>query len=151
MLLRCCLIHKSIIILWHFLYLLYLCPFLDLGLFMLYYVIYFSFSFSFSVWLFVEDHERRRICSSAYFLEYFLFFWTLTWMKNVNNFRVAKVRPQHGVAYKAVPYIKKRVLTGHWSFQPLNAYSFFCDLRPAFLQFWLVSWWFLASPRDKCG
>ena len=114
MLLRCCLIHKSIIILWHFLYLLYLCPFLDLGLFMLYYVIYFSFSFSFSVWLFVEDHERRRICSSAYFLEYFLFFWTLTWMKNVNNFRVAKVRPQHGVAYKAVPYIKKRVLTGQW-------------------------------------
>ena len=114
MLLRCCLIHKSIIILWNFLYLLYLCPFLDLGLFMLYYVIYFSFSFSFSVWLFVEDHERRRICSSAYFLEYFLFFWTLTWMKNVNNFRVAKVRPQHGVAYKAVPYIKKRVLTGQW-------------------------------------
>ena len=114
MLLRCCLIHKSIIILWHFLYLLYLCPFLDLGLFILYYVIYFSFSFSFSVWLFVEDHERRRICSSAYFLEYFLFFWTLTWMKNVNNFRVAKVRPQHDVAYKAVLYIKKRVLTGQW-------------------------------------
>ena len=35
MLLRCCLIHKSIIILWHFLYLLYLFPCLDLGLFML--------------------------------------------------------------------------------------------------------------------
>ena len=34
MLLRCCLIHKSIIILRHFLYLLHLCTCLDLGLFM---------------------------------------------------------------------------------------------------------------------
>ena len=34
MLLRCCLIHISIIILRHLLYLLYLCPCLDLGLFM---------------------------------------------------------------------------------------------------------------------
>ena len=33
MLLRCCLIHISIIILRHFLYLLYLCPWLDIGLF----------------------------------------------------------------------------------------------------------------------
>ena len=33
MLHSCCLIHKSIIILRHFLYLLYLCPCLDLGLF----------------------------------------------------------------------------------------------------------------------
>ena len=36
MLLRCCLIHKSIIILRHFLYLLYLCPCLFLGLFLSY-------------------------------------------------------------------------------------------------------------------
>ena len=36
MLLRCCLIQTSIIMLWHFLYLLYLCPCQDLGLFMLY-------------------------------------------------------------------------------------------------------------------
>ena len=36
MLLRCCLIHISIIIVRHFLYLLYMCSYLDLGLFMLY-------------------------------------------------------------------------------------------------------------------
>ena len=36
MLFRCCLIHISIIILRHFLYLLYLCPCLNLGLFMSY-------------------------------------------------------------------------------------------------------------------
>ena len=36
MLLRCCLIYISIIILRHFLYLLYLCPCLELGLFMSY-------------------------------------------------------------------------------------------------------------------
>ena len=36
MLLRCCLIYISIIILMHFLHLLYLCPCLDLGLFMSY-------------------------------------------------------------------------------------------------------------------
>ena len=36
MLLRCCLIHISIIIVRHFLYTLYLCSFLDLGLFMSY-------------------------------------------------------------------------------------------------------------------
>ena len=42
MLLRCCLIHISIIILRHFLYLLYLCPCLDLGLFMSYLLDLFS-------------------------------------------------------------------------------------------------------------
>ena len=50
MLLRCCLVHISIIILRHFFNLLYLCPCPDLGLFMYrIYVIYFSFSSSFSL------------------------------------------------------------------------------------------------------
>ena len=47
MFLRCSLIHKSIIIPRYFLYLLYLCPCLDVGLLCLIYVIYFSFSSSF--------------------------------------------------------------------------------------------------------
>ena len=50
-LLRYCLIRMSIIILRHFLYLLYLCPCLDLGLFMSYLCDFFSFSSSFSLWL----------------------------------------------------------------------------------------------------
>ena len=47
---RCRLIHKSIIILRHFLYLLYLCPCLDLGLFMSYLCdLFFIFVFIFSM------------------------------------------------------------------------------------------------------
>ena len=70
-LLRCCLIHISIIIVRHFLYLLYLCPWLDLGLFMSYLCdLFFSFSSSFSLWLIVRSHEYRHICSLVYFSEY---------------------------------------------------------------------------------
>ena len=48
MLLRCCLTHVSIIILGHTLYLLYLCPCLDLGLFMPYLCdLFFNFIFIF--------------------------------------------------------------------------------------------------------
>ena len=48
MLLKCCLIHKSIIILRHFLYLLYLCPYLDLGSFFPYLCdLFFAFIFIF--------------------------------------------------------------------------------------------------------
>ena len=48
MLLSCCLIYISIIILRHFLYFLYLCPCLDLGLFMLYlFDLFFIFIFIF--------------------------------------------------------------------------------------------------------
>ena len=64
-LLRCCLIHISIIILRHFLYLLYLCPCLVLGLFKSYLCDLFSFSSSFSL-----IHKYRHACSFAYFLEY---------------------------------------------------------------------------------
>ena len=46
MLLRCCLVHISIIIMRHFLYFLYLCPCTDLGLFMSYLSDPFLFFFS---------------------------------------------------------------------------------------------------------
>ena len=49
MLPRCCLLHKSIIILRHFLYLLYLCPCLEQGLFMSYLCgLFFIFIFIFN-------------------------------------------------------------------------------------------------------
>ena len=60
-----------IIILRHLLYLLlYLCPCLDLDLFLWYICDLFSFSSSFSLWVIVSSDECRHTCSSAYFLEY---------------------------------------------------------------------------------
>ena len=38
-----------------------------------------------------------------YFLEYALFFWMITWMKNVNNFQIEKVHPQ-GAAYHLLDF-----------------------------------------------
>ena len=33
-------------------------------------------------------------CSFDYFVEYVHYFWMITWIKNVNNFQIAKVQPQ---------------------------------------------------------
>ena len=63
-LLRCCLINIDIIIPRHFLYLLYLCLRLDVGLLCLIYVIYFHFHL----------HFCRHASSFACFLEYALLF-----------------------------------------------------------------------------
>ena len=74
MLIRCRLIHKSIIILKDFLYLLYLCPCLYLGLFFSYlcYVFFiFIFIFIMTACIFLWT---RHTCSFAYFLEYVLLF-----------------------------------------------------------------------------
>ena len=40
----------------------------------------------------MNNHEQQH-----YFLEYVVLLWMITWMKNVNNFQIAKVQPQ-GVA-----------------------------------------------------
>ena len=72
MLLRCCLIHISIIILRCFTYLLYLCLCLHLGLFMLYLCeSIFIFLFIF-IMINCISHECRHACCLAYFLEYVL-------------------------------------------------------------------------------
>ena len=51
----------------------------------------------------------------AYFLENaLLFFWMITWMKNVNKFQIAKIQPKDAaqrlldfcIAYKSVAYKK---------------------------------------------
>ena len=96
-LLRCYLIHVSIIMLRHFWYLLYLCSCLDLGLFMSFMCdLLLTFIFV-SLWLI------NRIISWKHplffcFLEYVLLFKMITWMKNGNKFEIVKVRPQN-VAY----------------------------------------------------
>ena len=116
MLLRCCLIHISIIILRHFLYLLYLRPLLDVGLFISYLCdLFFIFMFTFTDILLL-----LLIFQNMYY-----YFWIITGMKkNVNNFQTTKVQPQGvaqhlldfcqfqpGVTYKSVAYKKKRVYT----------------------------------------
>ena len=93
MLLRCCLIPISIIILRHFLYLLWLCLCLDLGLLCRIYMIYFLFSSSFSwrliVWI------QTHLFLGLFFRKYAFLDDNVD--ENVNNFQLAKVQPQ-GVA-----------------------------------------------------
>ena len=99
MLLRCGLIHLSIIILRHYIYyiyyrhyLLYLGPRLDLSLFMSYLCdLFFIFIFIFIM--------INRMNTDTFFLLLLLqnmsyCFWMITWIKNVNNFQIAKVQPQ---------------------------------------------------------
>ena len=62
MLLRCCLIY--------YIYVLYLCPCLDLGLFMS----YLCFLVFILIFIFIMIHEYRYTCPFAYFLEYILLF-----------------------------------------------------------------------------
>ena len=69
MLPRCCLIDKSIITLRHVLYLLYLCPTLDLGLFMSH-LFYLFFSF-----IFIFIRMNRIISLIQTHLLFWLFFW----------------------------------------------------------------------------
>ena len=71
MLLRCCLLHIGIIMLRHFLYLIYLCPCLELGRFMSYLCdIFFIFIFIFIM----INRMNTDTCSFGYFLEYVLLF-----------------------------------------------------------------------------
>ena len=93
MLLRCCLIHVRIIIVIHFLYLLYLCPCLDLGLFMSY------LCDLFFIFIFIFIKINRIVSWIQTYLFFCLFdvsyyFWMITCMKNVNNFQMVKVQPQ---------------------------------------------------------
>ena len=77
-LLRCCLIRISIIILRHFLYLLYLWPCLDLGLFMLYLCdLFVVFIF---ILIMINRMNTDTFVFLLMFLEYFLIFYS-----NVNE------------------------------------------------------------------
>ena len=100
-LLKCCLIEISIIILRHYLYLLYLCLCLDPGLVMLY---------------LCDLH--RRTCSFTHFLEYVLLFLDDNFVEECEKFSNRKYSTwgcclafawcqfQPGVAYKSVAYKK---------------------------------------------
>ena len=90
MLLRCCVIHITIIILRDILYLVYLCP--CLGQIMLYLCdLFFIFSFIFIVINHITLLKQKHLFF-VQFLECLL--WMITWMKKKNHFKLAKVQPQ---------------------------------------------------------
>ena len=91
MLLRNSLVHITIIVLRHILYLVYLCSCLGLGLFMWYLLDLFFFIFSL---IFIVIHHiipfKRMHLFFVHFLEYYL--WMITSMKKANNFQIVKVQ-----------------------------------------------------------
>ena len=91
----------SIIILRRFLYLLYLCPCLDLCLLMSHLChLFFIFIFIFIVINFATSWVKTRLL--AFFLIFqtmSYYFWMVTWMKNMNNSQIAKVYPQDVAQY----------------------------------------------------
>ena len=122
MLLKCCSIHKTIIIPRHILHLVHLCPCSGLGIFMSYLCdLFFIFSLIFIVINHITSFKQTYLFFAP-FLEYFLLFFIISWIKKANNFQIAIVRPQllsfclifcqfqPGVVYKRVVYKKKRVI-----------------------------------------
>ena len=84
MLFRCCLIHKSIIILRHFLYLLYLCSCTDLGLFMLYlcdlgFFVSIWFSFPFFIFIMINHIIWWKQTYLFFFLFFTIYFVNFEW------------------------------------------------------------------------
>ena len=99
MLLRCCLIHITIIILRHILYSVYLCPCLGVGLFILFFcALLFIFSLFFISVTHITSLKETHL-SFVYFLKFcvFFIFWMIKWIKKANNFQIVKIQPQ-GVA-----------------------------------------------------
>ena len=122
MLLSCRLINISIIIVRHFLYLLYLCPCIDSGQFISY------LCDLFFIFIFICIMINRLISwiqthCFAYYLKYALLFLDDNVDEDVNNFQIVKVQPhgnashlldfcqfQPGIAYKSVSH-KKACIT----------------------------------------
>ena len=89
---RCCLIHATIIMVSHILYLLYMCPCLDLGLLISYQCdLLFIFSFIFIVINHITSFKQTYLFF-VHFLERLLLF--LDDNVEANNFQIAKDQPQ---------------------------------------------------------
>ena len=94
LLLRCCLIHATIIILRQILYLVYLYPCLGLGLSMPYLCdLFLVFSLIFIAINHITSFKQTYLFFE-HILEYLLLFLMIIWMKKVNNFQRAKVQLQ---------------------------------------------------------
>ena len=94
MLLRCCLIHITIIILRYILHLVCLCLCLSRGLFMLYLCdLFFLFSLIFFAINYVTSFKQTYLFL-VHFFEYLLLFLGNNTMKKANNFQIARVQHQ---------------------------------------------------------
>ena len=91
---RFCLIHRTIIILRHILYFVYMCPCLGLDR---YIYIYIYISNLRDLFFNFQAHLNRRTCFFYVIRISSVNFWMLTLMKKANNFQIAWVQPQ-GVA-----------------------------------------------------
>ena len=87
MLLRYCLIYISIIILRHFLYLLYLCPSLDQGLF----ISYLCYLFFIFIFVMVNRMNADTLVLLLIFQNMSYYFY----MKNKNLFQISKGQPKN--------------------------------------------------------
>ena len=120
MFLRCCLMHITIIITRHILYLVYLCSCLGLGLFMSYLCdLFFIFILILMVINNIISLKRTHLFFAHFFLLFPTTFYMITWMKKVNNFQIAKFslrvllniclifcKFQPDIAFKIVAYKK---------------------------------------------
>ena len=103
--LSCCLIHTGIIILRHFLYLIYLSPYLGQGLFMSYLCdLFLIFIFFFIMINSVISWKNTRLLFCLFFRIRPIIYWMITWMKNLNSYQVTKVQPQ-GVAHHLLDFL----------------------------------------------
>ena len=95
MLLRSCLLYIIIIVLRHIWYLVDLCTYLRLVLFMLHlYNLFFIFSLIFIIINHIILLEQTDVLLCAYFSEYFILVLDDNMNEERNNFQIAKVQPQ---------------------------------------------------------
>ena len=89
----------------HNLYLVYLCPYLGLGLLMSYLCgIFFIFSLIFTVTNHITSLKQTPLSFCTFFRISPIIFWMITWMNKVNNFQMEKVQPQ-GVAQLLLDFL----------------------------------------------
>ena len=94
MLLRCCFIHITIIIMRHISHIVYLCPCLTLGLFVSYLCDIFFISASFSLPFIIYPYLNRCTCFLYIFNNISYHFWMITKMNKRNSFPIGKVQPR---------------------------------------------------------
>ena len=95
--LRCCLIDITIIIWRHILYLVYLCPYQRLVLFMSYLL---GLFFIFSLIFFDINHIfsfKQTYLFFAHIQNISYYLWMINWLKKPHSFLIAKVQPQRVV------------------------------------------------------
>ena len=106
MLLRCCLIHVSIVIMRHFLYLLYLCPCLSMSrprsfpIAFMWSIFHFHLHFHYNLSYNLMNTDALVLLLVLFTLllifQYMSYYsWMITRMKNAKNLQISQVQPQN--------------------------------------------------------